>query len=53
MMTTATYDENTKDLVFHTPTIEAAKYWPGTLGKTANFVVIYARLLSKGKDHGV
>ena len=30
-----------------------SKRWPGTLGKTANFAVVYARMNIQGKDHGV
>jgi acyl-CoA oxidase len=30
--TTATYDEKTETFVIHSPTIKAAKFWPGALG---------------------
>jgi len=30
--TTATYDEKTEQFVIHSPTIKAAKFWPGALG---------------------
>ena len=53
LMTTATYDEKTKEYVIHTPCLEATKFWPGGLGKTASHCVLYARLISQGKDHGV
>jgi len=31
----------------------AIKFWPGGLGKSTTHAVIYARLISQGKDHGV
>ena len=37
----------------NTPSLSATKFWPGGLGKTANHCVLYARLISNGKDHGV
>jgi acyl-CoA oxidase len=47
-MTTATFDPSTKEIVINTPSIEALKFWPGTLGKTATHCVLYARLISNG-----
>lgn len=41
-MTTATFDKATDEFIIHTPTIKAAKYWPGELGKMANFAVVCA-----------
>lgn len=35
------------------PTITAAKYWPGDLGKVANYAAVYAKLLINGKSFGV
>ena len=53
LKTTVTYDPITKDFVINTPTLDATKFWPGGLGKTANTIVLYARLISNGRDHGV
>jgi len=39
--------------VLNSPTITATKFWPGDMGSMANYGVVYARLLSNGKDHGV
>uniref|UniRef100_A0A7E4VAT1 Acyl-coenzyme A oxidase n=1 Tax=Panagrellus redivivus TaxID=6233 RepID=A0A7E4VAT1_PANRE len=50
--TTATYDPNTEEFVLHSPTVTASKWWPGNLGKSSNFTVVVARLISKGKDYG-
>jgi acyl-CoA oxidase len=36
----------------NTPTITAYKFWPGAMGLMANHAIIYARCISKGKDHG-
>lgn len=54
IQTTATYDANTKEFVFHTPSISATKFWPGALGFTSTHTVIFCRVVSaQGKDHGV
>jgi acyl-CoA oxidase len=52
-MTTATFDEKTKEFVINTPSLDAYKIWPGGLGKSANHCLLYARCIVKGKDHGV
>eukprot|EP00742_Colponemidia_sp_Colp-10_P006324 GILJ01006778.1.p1 GENE.GILJ01006778.1~~GILJ01006778.1.p1 ORF type:complete len:707 (+),score=95.89 GILJ01006778.1:27-2123(+) len=51
--TTATYDEQTKEFIIHSPTVTATKWWPGGLGKTANYCVTQAKLIIKGTDYGV
>lgn len=53
LQTTATFDPKTQEFVINTPNRGATKFWPGGMGKTANHVVLYARLISQGKDHGV
>ncbi|XP_076061823.1 acyl-CoA oxidase 1 [Oratosquilla oratoria] len=50
--TTATYDPATEEFVLHSPTITSLKWWPGGLGKTANYAVIMAQLYTKGTCHG-
>jgi acyl-CoA oxidase len=37
--TTATLDKNTDEIILNTPTISAAKYWPGDLGVFANYAM--------------
>jgi acyl-CoA oxidase len=37
--TTATYEPATREFVLHSPTLTASKWWPGSLGKSANFAV--------------
>jgi acyl-CoA oxidase len=51
--TTATFDEATDEFILETPTLTSMKWWPGSLGKTATHCVVMARLLLKGKDHGM
>jgi len=51
--TTATFDKNTDEFVVNTPKISAYKWWPGSLGRHANFAIIYARLIIEGNDYGV
>ena len=52
--TTATFIPATDEFEIHTPTLSATKWWPGCMGKTANFAVVYARLLlPDGKDYGI
>jgi acyl-CoA oxidase len=53
LQTTATYDPNSREFVFHTPSIQAIKFWPGGLGKSATHCVLYSRLITGGKDQGV
>jgi len=51
--TTATFDLEKDEWIIHTPTIRATKFWPGSLGISATHAVIFARLITKGKDYGV
>lgn len=40
--------------VIHSPTITSAKFWPGTLGRTANHAMVIARLIDgDGVDRGI
>ncbi|PNY00794.1 peroxisomal acyl-CoA oxidase 1-like protein, partial [Trifolium pratense] len=51
--TTATFDPKTDEFVIHSPTLTSSKWWPGGLGKVSTHAVVYARLITDGKDHGV
>nr|GMD98265.1 peroxisomal acyl-coenzyme A oxidase 1-like [Ipomoea batatas] len=51
--TTATFDPQTDEFIIHSPTLTSSKWWPGGLGKIATHGVVYARLITEGKDHGV
>ncbi|TYZ65368.1 hypothetical protein PybrP1_012692, partial [[Pythium] brassicae (nom. inval.)] len=51
--TTATFVPETDEFEIHSPTLSSIKWWPGALARTANFGIVYARLILHGKDHGV
>lgn len=51
--TTATFIPETDQFDIHSPTLTSTKWWPGNLGRVANFAVVYARLLLPDKDYGV
>ncbi|EDS37109.1 acyl-CoA oxidase [Culex quinquefasciatus] len=51
--TTATFDEETDEIVINSPRLSAYKWWPGGLGLTANHCIVMAQLYSKGRCHGV
>ena len=48
--TTATYDPQSEEFVLNSPTLTAFKWWPGGLGKTANYAIVMANLIIQGKD---
>eukprot|EP00095_Tigriopus_kingsejongensis_P009257 maker-scaffold922_size80897-snap-gene-0.22 protein:Tk09257 transcript:maker-scaffold922_size80897-snap-gene-0.22-mRNA-1 annotation:"probable peroxisomal acyl-coenzyme a oxidase 1" len=50
--TTATYDPESEEFILHSPTITAYKWWPGGLGKTANYAVVMAQLVTQGQKRG-
>lgn len=45
LKTTATFDKAADEFVIHTPTPDATKWWPGGLGKYANFAIVFANLM--------
>ncbi|KAJ0180785.1 hypothetical protein K1T71_004189 [Dendrolimus kikuchii] len=53
MRATATYMPEKKQFVLHTADFEAAKCWVGSLGKCATHAIVYAKLISKGQNHGL
>lgn len=48
--TYAKYDPKTQEFVIHSPTLTAAKWWNGSLGRTANHAIIVAQLLLPDKS---
>jgi len=50
--TTATWDPADKTFVLHSPSLTAAKWWIGSLGRTANHAVVMAQLIINGKSYG-
>jgi acyl-CoA oxidase len=43
--TTATFDKATDEFVINTPTITSTKWWPGDMGRFANYALVMARLI--------
>jgi acyl-CoA oxidase len=50
--TTATYDPKTEEFVLNSPTVTAAKWWPGALGKSSTHAILMAQLYTQGKCYG-
>ncbi|KAJ9612215.1 hypothetical protein H2200_003812 [Cladophialophora chaetospira] len=50
--TTATWKPSDRTFTLHSPSLTAAKWWVGTLGFCANYAIVMARLILKGKDYG-
>jgi acyl-CoA oxidase len=50
--TTATWNEDDKTFTIHSPHLTASKWWIGSLGRTANYAVVMAQLIIKGKSYG-
>lgn len=53
METTATYDEKTKEFVIHSPTTLSQKYWITNGACHANYGIVFAQTIVKGKNEGV
>ncbi|CAD8072476.1 unnamed protein product [Paramecium sonneborni] len=53
LQTTATYDKQREEFIINTPTIQAAKFWPGDLGILANWALVFAQLIVDDKNYGV
>ncbi|XP_058104382.1 peroxisomal acyl-coenzyme A oxidase 1-like [Magnolia sinica] len=51
--TTATFDPKSDEFIIHSPTLTSSKWWPGGLGKASTHAVVYARLITDGREHGV
>ena len=51
--TTATLDLQSDEWILHSPTIKAAKYWVGDLGRDATHAIIFAKMLINGESYGV
>lgn len=50
--TTATFDFDTDEFILNSPTITSSKWWPGALGKSSNFAIVMAQLITKGVSYG-
>lgn len=51
--TTATFDTKSQEFILNSPTLKSRKFWCGHLGKSANYAVVMAKLISNGENHGV
>ena len=53
VLTTAHYDNRTREFVINTPCDEAMKFWIGGAAKTVNMSIVFAQLYdSEGTCHG-
>lgn len=43
--TTAKFDKKADEFVIHSPTMTSTKWWPGDMGRFANFALVMARLV--------
>jgi acyl-CoA oxidase len=50
--TTATWNQEDQTFTINSPTLTAAKWWIGSLGRTANHAVVMAQLFIGGKNYG-
>lgn len=46
--TTAIFDTKTQTFTLNTPSISAAKFWPGELGLMSNWALVFAQLIIRG-----
>jgi acyl-CoA oxidase len=51
--TTAVFNKETDEFVIDTPTLTSTKWWPGEMGRHANYAIVFARCIVGEKDHGV
>lgn len=51
--TVAVYDKQSDEFILSTPTLTSTKWWPGNLGKTANYVIVIAQLYIEDKHCGI
>lgn len=53
METTATYDEHTCEFTINSPTTASQKYWITNGACHANWAIVFAQTIVKGKNEGV
>ena len=49
--TEAVFDRQTDSFILNTPTLTATKFWPGSLGKSTNYVLMMAQLFTPDRNH--
>lgn len=52
ILTTATYDHASREIILNTPRKEAMKFWIGGAAKSSNTCVVWAQLIIDGENHG-
>ena len=50
--TTAVLDKETDEIVIHTPSTKAIKWWPGDLGHYSSHAIVFAKLIVDGNAIG-
>ena len=50
LKTTATFDKEKNEFIINTPSPDATKWWPGDMGRTANYALVVARTLIPDDD---
>lgn len=53
METTATYMEDTQEFVINSPTVASQKYWITNGACHANYAIVFAQTIVKGKNEGI
>lgn len=51
--TTAVLDLESDEFVVNSPTLTSVKFWPGAMASSCTHGILMARLIVKGKDHGL
>jgi acyl-CoA oxidase len=46
--TTAIFDKENDQFILETPTVSSVKFWPGELGKFANYAAVFAKIFVDG-----
>lgn len=52
LKTEAVYDHTTREFIINTPSLYNVKYWVGNLAETANYTLLFAKLIVDGKSYG-
>lgn len=53
METTATYDDERKEFIINSPTVQSQKYWITNGAVHANKALVFAQTIVKGKNEGI
>ena len=52
LKTEAIYDHKTREFIINTPSLYNVKYWVGNLATTANYTLLFAKLIIDRKSYG-